>query len=190
VLTGPPADDRQKIRRYALWLSGLFVTLAIPVLPETDISPEWIVATLLLGGALVALAAIDAVTFRLPDLLTLPLLGIGLLGAAFTDGDVPYWHLLSAAAGGLLLFGVGWLYKSMRGRHGLGLGDVKLFAAAGAWLGGEGLPSVLLVACLTAILTLAYVLIRRGKLRAGTAIPFGPFLALGFWAIWIYGPLA
>jgi leader peptidase (prepilin peptidase)/N-methyltransferase len=189
VLIEGTLGDRQKIKRAALWLAGLFVALALPVLPEQDMSSEWIAATLLLGGALVALAAIDAVTFRLPDALTLPLLGLGLAGAAFADGDVPYWHLLSAAAGGLLLYGVGLLYRSVRGRAGLGLGDVKLFATAGAWLGGEGLSSVMLVACVAAILTLAYVILRGGKLEPGTAIPFGPFLALGLWVVWIYGPL-
>ena len=179
-----------KVRRYALWLSMLFVLLALPVLPETDMSPEWIVATLILGGVLVMLAAIDAVTFRLPDVLTLSLLGLGLAGAGFLEADVPYWPLVSAAGGGAILYGIGWLYKSVRGREGLGLGDVKLFAAAGAWLGGEGLPSVMLVACLSAIFTLAFVMLSGRKLDAGTAIPFGPFLALGFWAIWIFGPLA
>lgn len=183
-------DDRQKIKRAALWLAGLFVALVLPVLPVQDMSPEWIAATLLLGGALVALAAIDAITFRLPDALTLPLLGLGLAGAAFVERDIPFRHLLSAVAGGVLLYGVGWLYKSLRGRAGLGLGDVKLFAAAGAWLGGENLPSVMLLACFAAILTIVCVMLRGRKLEAGTAIPFGPFLALGFWTVWIYGPLA
>lgn len=190
MLRDASPDERTRVWRWAGVLAVAFFAVALPVLPETDMSPEWIAATLLLGGCLIALAAIDAVTFRLPDLLTLSLLGAGLLGWAFMEADIPYAAIISAFAGGLVLFGAGWLYRWLRGREGLGLGDVKLFAAAGAWLGIEGLPSVLLVACLTALAAVGYGLMRGKKLTGGTAIPFGPFLAFGFWTIWIYGPLA
>ena len=79
------------------------------------------------------------------------------------------------------------LYSRVRGRDGLGLGDAKLFAASGAWLGLEGLPAVLLVACGAAIVALLVMAWRSQALSATTRIPFGPFLAFGTWIVWLYG---
>ncbi len=73
-------------------------------------------------------------------------------------------------------------YRQLRGRDGLGLGDAKLLAAAGAWLGVESLPWLLLIA---ALLGLAMALVRAGPLRAETAVPFGPPLALSFWGLFV-----
>ncbi len=84
---------------------------------------------------------------------------------------------------------IGWLYHRYRGLDGLGLGDAKLFAAAGAWVGAEGLSTVLLMACGSALVA-ALVWQQFDKSMDGqTAIPFGPFLAFGFWVVWLYGPL-
>ena len=79
------------------------------------------------------------------------------------------------------------LYSRLRGRDGLGLGDAKLFAASGAWLGLEGLPAVLLVACGAAIVALLVDGLAIAGLSATTRIPFGPFLAFGTWIVWLYG---
>jgi leader peptidase (prepilin peptidase)/N-methyltransferase len=73
----------------------------------------------------------------------------------------------------------------MRGREGLGQGDAKLLAAAGAWLGWEALPVVVFIG---AVLGLALVLLRRRpgqKLDAATALPFGAPLALATWVMWL-----
>ena len=74
------------------------------------------------------------------------------------------------------------LYRRLRGRDGLGLGDAKLLAAAGAWLGLASLPWVVLAA---ALLGLVLALLRAGPLRAETAVPFGPPLALAFWVMFL-----
>lgn len=145
--------------------------------------------TALLGWWLLALAAIDLVAWLLPDLLTLPLLAAGLLLAWLGGGPSPLWPpvgLPSAALGALLgylaLAGLALLYRRLRGREGLGLGDAKLLAAAGAWLGVERLASVLLAAALLGLLT---ALLRRGPVRGDTAVPFGPALALAFWGSYL-----
>jgi leader peptidase (prepilin peptidase)/N-methyltransferase len=88
--------------------------------------------------------------------------------------------VIGAAAGyaSLALFGA--FYFRLRGRDGLGLGDAKLFAAGGAWLGWEALPLVLAVA---AVAGLAFALaVAR---RPGAQIAFGPCLALGIWVGWL-----
>jgi leader peptidase (prepilin peptidase)/N-methyltransferase len=79
----------------------------------------------------------------------------------------------------------------MRGREGIGLGDAKLLAAAGAWVGWMGLPSTLLLAALSG---LVYAIAARraggAALSADDRVPFGAFIGLGLWVVWLYGPLA
>jgi leader peptidase (prepilin peptidase) / N-methyltransferase len=122
----------------------------------------------------------------LPDALTLPLLVAG-LAVVPTVGS---WseHVVGAAAGGAFLILVGSTFGRITGRDGLGMGDVKLFAAGGAWTGWQALPGTLLVA---ALLGLAYAAI-SGRVGEGRDRPiaFGPFLAVGIWTSWLYGPLS
>jgi leader peptidase (prepilin peptidase)/N-methyltransferase len=138
-----------------------------------------------LGWTLLALAWIDLEQFWLPDVLTLPLLVAGLLVAWAREP----WTLTDRAAGaiaGYLAFRViGRLYAALRGREGLGQGDAKLLAAAGAWLGWPALPTLVLVAALVAI-AMAVAGRRRGAALTGaTALPFGPALAAAFWTLWL-----
>jgi leader peptidase (prepilin peptidase) / N-methyltransferase len=76
----------------------------------------------------------------------------------------------------------------MRGQAGLGLGDAKLFAAAGAWAGLEGLASVLLYGSLAALVWAGFWAIRGHEVSRTTRLAFGPFLAIGLWWVWLYGP--
>jgi len=94
-----------------------------------------------------------------------------------------------AALGYLFLAGVAWAYRRLRGREGLGLGDAKLFAAAGAWVGAFALPSVLLGAAVSALAAAAVMVLCGRSLSRSSALPFGPFLAAATWAVWLYGPI-
>lgn len=156
-------------------------------------SPEAWIATVL-GWWLLALATIDLVAWLLPDALTLPLVGAGLLLAAWGEpllGFVPPTSLagaaMGAAGGYLALAGIAFAYRRLRGREGLGLGDAKLLAAAGAWLGAERLPLIVLAA---ALLGLGLAVLQRRELRAETALPFGPALALAFWGGFVLAVLS
>jgi len=146
-------------------------------------------ASALLAGQLLMLAVVDGENFWLPDVLTWPLVVTGLLAAWWLEPDSLMGRAIGAAAGFALLWGLGWLYRRLRGREGLGGGDPFLMAGAGAWVGWMGLASVMLWA---GIAGLSLVIARRvtGKAVSGQdALPFGVFLAIGIWLTWLYGPL-
>jgi leader peptidase (prepilin peptidase)/N-methyltransferase len=71
------------------------------------------------------------------------------------------------------------LYFALRKTQGLGLGDVKFLAAAGPWIGITGLPSLLLVATLTALAAAGSLQLAGRDMTRRTSLPFGPFLAIG-----------
>ena len=140
-----------------------------------------VAATLLLAAALSTIAVIDLRSFRIPDWLSLPLVALGLGVAVLRPGGEFADHLIGAAVGYGALAAFGALFFRLRGIDGLGLGDAKLFGAAGAWLGWQGLPGVLLIAALAG---LAFAL-TRGAAARGQPIAFGPWLALGFMVAWV-----
>lgn len=142
------------------------------------------------GCWLLTLGWIDLRRWILPDALTLPLIFAGMAVTwEFSHGD---WHDRSAGVvcGFLFLWGVAACYRYWRGRDGLGLGDAKLFAACGAWVGLSGLPSVLLAAAVAALLTAGAMRLAGKEIGRHSALQFGPFLAAGGWAVWLFGPLA
>ena len=125
----------------------------------------------------------------MPDALTLPLALAGIGLAAVLGWDTPEARAVAAAAGFLMFALIGWAYRRVRGIDGLGLGDAKLLAASGAWVGFAGLPSVVLWACGLAGLWLLVMYVKGASLSRHTGLPFGPVLAAGTWLVWLYGPL-
>jgi leader peptidase (prepilin peptidase)/N-methyltransferase len=150
----------------------------------------WIlVASCLFGWMLLLLAAIDWRVQLLPDVLTLPLLIAGLAVAYFVSPETWSDHLIGAVAGFAVLGAISLLYRRLRHREGLGLGDAKLLAALGAWVSWQGLPTVLLWG---SMLGLVFALVRSAMgrgLQWSDRIPFGVFLGAGGWLVWLYGPL-
>ena len=139
----------------------------------------WVNAAL--GWALLCAAWIDFENFLLPDWITLPLVLAGLGITGLMQPPLLYDHAAAAAIGYLGFRLLDAAYFRLRQRHGLGQGDAKLLAAAGAWLGLAALPWVVLAAGLAGIL-LALALIWRGRQQRQDALPFGPALALAFFA--------
>jgi leader peptidase (prepilin peptidase) / N-methyltransferase len=173
-----------------LGLALAYAALAIPAWHTLPASSAVVLASAGLAGVLIVLSVIDLKTFRLPDILTLPLILAGIALAGYLGWDSFEWRLASAALGFGSAYLVAHLYEAVRGRSGLGLGDAKLYAASGAWVGGEGLITVLLYACIAALLAILTARVRNANVTQSTAIPFGPFLAAGTWLVWLYGPLA
>ncbi|HLG80942.1 MAG TPA: A24 family peptidase [Bradyrhizobium sp.] len=134
----------------------------------------------LLTLASLALAWIDFRRGIIPDWLNLLVALAGLVQAWLLDG----WSAAFAAASegliiGGVVFALRWLYFRLRGQHGLGLGDVKLLAASAVWVGAAGIPMQLLVGSITALIAAVALHVTGRTMTRQTALPFGPFLALG-----------
>jgi leader peptidase (prepilin peptidase)/N-methyltransferase len=141
-----------------------------------------------LGWVLLVLATVDAFAFRLPDILTLPLTGAGLAVAQWLPDRDLVGHTVAMLVAGLLFYAVAAAYRSLRRKQGLGLGDVKLAGAAGAWLGWQALPYVVLLASALGLVWVGVATIRRGRRAIQERIPFGIALCFAIWVIWLYGP--
>lgn len=135
-----------------------------------------------LFSALIALAVMDWCTYRLPNVITAPLIAAGLLFAHFGAQDLRS-GVIGAALGYGVFVALELAYKSLRGRAGLGRGDAKLLAAGGAWCGWMGLSFIVLIASGSALLLLLLPSL-RARAQTDKKLPFGPFLALGIALVW------
>jgi len=171
--------------RYPL-LKGINLICSLLVIWHFGISWQTVAALLLTWG-LFALALIDWEHYLLPDVITLPLLGMGLLlnlGKIFCPFTVAF---IGAISGYAILWLCAWLFTYTTGKVGMGQGDFKLLAMLGAWLGWQQLPLIILLSSLTgSIFGIGLVLIKKQSRQQ--LIPFGPFLALGGYIALFYGP--
>jgi len=143
----------------------------------------------ILGWLLLTLAVIDWRTHLLPDTLTLSLLIAGIVATATLNPAALYGHITGALLGFASFWLIGFAYRHIRRTDGLGLGDAKLLAGIGAWVSWEGLASVVLIACFTAFTYLAMRQIMWRDVRRDDRLPFGPFLSLAGWLVWLYGTI-
>lgn len=162
------------------------------------------------AAVLVVLSFIDLDTKRLPDVITLPAIGVFFL-AGFAVHDVAWSERAIGAAAGYLLVRIvadGYYYAT--GREGLGLGDGKLLAIMGALFGWRAIPAIVLLASLSGILISVPLLVLRRRREVTTGptvppppsppsppvsirraeVPFGPFLAASALAYLFLGKLA
>ena len=157
----------------------------IAALLATSPAEAWAGALLL--WLLMALAAADLRHFRLPDLLTGGLF-LTAMALAWISGRPSLPEALWGAAIGLgsfLLLRLG--YQWLRGREGLGMGDVKLMAGLGAAIGPEMLAHMVLFAALAALAAAVAQAARSGRrtLDAAHALPFGAALSAAAAILWI-----
>jgi leader peptidase (prepilin peptidase)/N-methyltransferase len=167
VAHAPPA------RRWQISILSAVLSVAV----SWRFGPTWqSLGALGLVWTLIALAYIDYDTQLLPDILTLPLLWVGLLV------NLGHWFsalpaaVIGAAVGYMSLWALYWVYWWIRRREGMGFGDFKLYAALGAWFGWTALVQILLLACLLAIVVAGTAWL-AGRLRSDQMFPFGAFLA-------------
>jgi leader peptidase (prepilin peptidase)/N-methyltransferase len=148
----------------------------------------------LLGGALgllmLAVAVADARAFIIPDKLTIAAFLLALTNAAIEGLASMPENIAVAALRGLVLalafFAVREIYLRLRHRHGIGLGDVKLAAVAGAWLDWTLIPVAIEIAALSALIVyIANQLVLRRPLCALAKLPFGLFFAPAIWVCWL-----
>jgi leader peptidase (prepilin peptidase) / N-methyltransferase len=142
-------------------------------------------ASTTLGSFMLAGADIDARTYLLPDLMTAGALLSGLFAAAIFD-PISAWLGFAAAvaraAGTALVLGlVRTGYARLRGREGLGLGDIKLAAALGAWLPLEAIPACFALATAAALIAVLLAALRGQPIERTTRVPLGAFLCPAVW---------
>ena len=145
-----------------------------------------LVPALLFSWTLIVLTFIDLDHFLLPDVITLPLLWLGLLvnlAGGFCDIHAA---VIGAVAGYLSLWVVYHLYRIITGRTGFGHGDFKLLAALGAWLGWQMLPLVILLASVVGA-AVGICMITAGRLNSCQPLPFGPYLAGAGLIVMLFG---
>ena len=164
--------------------------------------------------ALIALTFIDLEHFFLPDEITLPMIAIGCWGGMALPQNDPLNHFWGMVAGwGIILGlrGLGWI---MYRREAMGMGDAKLLALIGAFLGWRMLPFILLASAVQALIAILGAQLytrftgRSNALTVSTeeldayfgeeelyttasshiAIPFGPFLALAAFEVIVFSP--
>jgi leader peptidase (prepilin peptidase)/N-methyltransferase len=154
-------------------IAGAFAAFATVLLT----SPPYWLPGLSLAALLIFVSVFDVRTFRIPDLASGMVAAFGLL-AARVRGDA-----LEALATALVALATLWaaqaLFKQIRNKPGLGLGDVKLISALSLWTGPLLTPVAVTLSCGFALAWLA----AQGQLRSPHRLPFGPFISLGFWFV-------
>jgi leader peptidase (prepilin peptidase)/N-methyltransferase len=143
-----------------------------------------------LGLLMLAIALIDARFFIIPDGIGASAMALGLANIAFERWrEMPSPALdamIRAAAMSAAFFIFRFAYRRLRGREGMGLGDVKLAAVAGIWLDWPSLPIAVEIAALGALGFVALRLIRTRRAPDPSAkLPFGTFLAPAIWVCWL-----
>lgn len=126
-----------------------------------------------------AVAVIDWKTMIIPDSLTLALALSGLGFSLLLPVPGKLDAALSMVIGGAGAWGIREAYLRLRGRQGLGLGDVKFIAAAGAWTGTVSLAPMLFVSAVAALLYCGLRWLRDRPVGHAERLPFGPFLCAG-----------
>jgi leader peptidase (prepilin peptidase) / N-methyltransferase len=145
-----------------------------------------LLAALAITWLLIALTFIDIDTQLLPDQLTFLGLWAGLLLSTQAVFVPPVDAIFGAVLGYLILWTLYWGFKLLTRKEGMGYGDFKLMAMAGAWVGWQYLPIVIFIASFTGTLWGLYAMFKRGS-HKDHPLPFGPFIALGLWLTLLYG---
>ena len=176
----------------AAWASG-FSSNHLLTAPETTVIT--LVGGVVLISLLMPLVLIDIDHLWLPE----PICRAGVIAGLLATGlvslfaeqetarSVLFDHLLASAAGLLVLESLSALAERLVGQPALGLGDAKLAAMAGAWLGLGGLTVSMGIAVFSGALFGGLARI-TGRLKPREPFPFGPFIAVGIWLVWLMGP--
>ena len=173
-------------QRYSAWL------IAIAAVMISIVSAPGPIGILGAGLAVVmiVMAVVDLRNFIIPDGLNAAGFVLALVHASVREPDVMFWAMMMAlmrgAALALVFLAIRVGYFRIRERHGLGLGDVKLAAVAGAWLDWMMIPIALelaVLAALTGYVVRQFVLGRSISLKS--RLPFGVFLAPAIWICWL-----
>ena len=164
---------------YAVCLAVAAVSVALLPLPLAAFAAA-------LGALAVLIAIVDLDRYIIPDAAVLAMVLLG-LGLAVLEGDGGRMVAVGDAALRAVVMGAAFYllraaYRWRSGLDGLGLGDVKLAAAAGPWLMWSTLPFAVAVAAVAALITIGVrATLRRERIHLKQELPFGAFLAPAVW---------
>jgi leader peptidase (prepilin peptidase)/N-methyltransferase len=137
-------------------------------------------------AALIVITVIDLYHQIIPDVISLPGIGMGLLASLLIPQITLFNSLIGILLGGGSLFIVATFYQWLFKREGMGGGDIKLLAMIGAFLGWKAVLLTILLSSLIGSVTGILMVVVKGK-DFKYAIPFGPFLSLGAVISLFYG---
>ncbi len=164
----------------------MFAEIGILILTAAAVwfaPPDETLLAIVFAWLLLGLAQYDLVHGRLPDSLTVTLCVLGICcSALYRTPNTVLASILGASVGVLIPLCLARCYEFFTKRNGLGGGDIKLFGAAGAWVGWQGLSMLLLTASLSALLALLFTGSRSRLAR----ISFGPFITFSTLAVWCW----
>jgi leader peptidase (prepilin peptidase)/N-methyltransferase len=179
--------------RYPL-VEGLSGLLALLLFRRCGFHPQ-LVTEYIFCSLLLIITMIDLDTFLIPDILSLPGIGLGLAISLLTPwlplsphspALLSWWEsLLGILVGGGIFYLIAAGYALVRRKEGLGGGDIKLLGMIGAFIGWKGVAFTILVSSVSGMIIALPLMWRSGK-GLGSALPFGPFLAFGAvsWIFW------
>lgn len=176
--------EKIPVRYLLIEITTAFLSLAVFL--RFGITPQTGVILLLTWG-LIALSFIDLENHFLPDSITYSLLWLGLFASTYPLFISPKNAIDGAIFGYLFLYAIAKGYILLRKKEGMGLGDCKMLAMMGTFVGATSLLSVVLCSTIFALI-ISFTLLFFKKIQYHKPIPFGPFIAIGGWLTIIAGP--
>lgn len=158
------------------FLTGL---LSTALYARYGLSPQYFLL-LSFSASLIIVSFIDLGHQIIPDIISLPGILVGLATISVFKLNGISWKdsLIGIIVGGGSLLLISILFEWLRGKEGMGMGDVKLLAMIGAWMGYLALPYIVLISSLAGILIGGGSLLLNHR-KFSEKIPYGPFLVLG-----------
>ena len=157
----------------AMYAVAVLQLLVLPLAPDTSLTYAAAVFMVYfaLGLGLMAAAFIDIDHLIVPDSISIGGIVLG-LATFWMRPHTSVWMCIAAATAGFVLvwFVFGVLYRRLRGRTGMGLGDAKLLALAGAWFGFEGLAFTLFAGAVQGLVAAIVAAVVRGRVQESSAV--------------------
>jgi prepilin signal peptidase PulO-like enzyme (type II secretory pathway) len=148
-----------------------------------------------LGGVvlmliLIWISVVDFTSYRIPNLASVILLLTGLIQLFLWRTDAAFLTIVGGVIWPLIFWGLAFCFEKIRGRTGLGFGDVKLIAGLAIWVGLQGSVMVVLMASVAGVSTILIRFLlcpKRGDSLTTMHVAFGPFLCFFTWIVWLQG---
>jgi len=137
---------------------------------------------IILALAFIIIFFIDLKHYIIPNILTFPLMFLGFVKSFDPNLNELFPNYINSLIGGVFGYVIIWviifLYKVLRNKEGMGLGDAKLLAAIGFWFGWISIPFIIFLSSVIALLTVIPSLLKKTTTMS-SQIPFGPYIIIG-----------